>query len=189
MQAGLDEAGVGSLMGDMVAAAVVLYPDFDTFGIKDSKKMTEKSRAKMYELIMKNAYVGVGIINNSEIDSLGMAKCRRLVFHRALDNLPILPDSLIVDGTLFENYKNIPFQCIPQADNKYFCVSAASIIAKHTRDTMIIKLCDDNPELSEKYNWKKNKGYCTKEHQQRIKEYGPCKHIHRMSFEPCKSYV
>jgi len=182
---GVDEAGVGSLMGIMVAGAVILPPNFDTSKLFDSKKLSEKKRSVLYEELLKNADVGIGVVTNEEIDFLGMAKCRRLVFHRALDDLDKGADKIIVDGTLFDKYKDMEHECIPKADQTVPCVSAASIVAKHYRDTKILQLCDQEPENAERYDWKNNKGYPAPKHLSAIKEFGVVSH-HRKSYGPCK---
>lgn len=181
---GVDEAGVGSLMGMMVAGAVILPSTFDTSKLFDSKILSEKKRKVLYEELVNSAHVGIGVVTNEEIDVLGMAKCRRLVFHRALDDLDMGADKIIVDGTIFEKYKNIKHECIPKADKTVPCVSAASIIAKHYRDTKILEICDREPENAERYGWNSNKGYPAKKHLTAIKEFGVVSH-HRKSYRPC----
>ncbi len=184
--AGVDEAGVGSLMGIMVAGAVILPNDFDCEILCDSKKISEKKRKFAYNKIISSAKYGIGVVTHQEIDDIGMAKCRRLVFHRALDSLNCNNiDKIIVDGTLFDSYKNIPHECIPKADATIKCVSAASIIAKHYRDTEILKLCDEYPELAQKYDWKKNKGYPSPNHLNALKTH-KTSIFHRKSYAPCK---
>lgn len=185
--AGVDEAGVGSLISIMVAGAVILPENFDTSELCDSKKTSEKKRKILSEKIIAEADVGIGVVTQEEIDSIGLAKCRRLVFHRALDELKTKNiDKIIVDGTLFEKYKNIEHECIPKADATVFSVSAASIVAKHYRDTFILNLCSDNEDLNSVYNWKSNKGYPSKHHLETIKTRGISK-FHRRSYAPCKN--
>ena len=189
---GLDEAGVGSLMGIMVAGAVILPTCYENPGLNDSKKLTDKKRKILYEQILENAHVGIGVVTNEEIDELGLGHCRVLVFHRALDALcdkGIEFDSIIVDGNLFKPYKkgdnSVPHSCIPKADATVPCVSAASIIAKHYRDEEILKLCAQDEVISTKYDWKKNKGYPAPKHLEGIKKHGIVKY-HRKSYGPCK---
>ena len=185
MIAGVDEAGVGSLMSIMVAGAVILPDDFDTTNLCDSKKTTEKKRKMIAEQLHDKADVGIGIVTEEEIDTLGLAKCRRIVFHRALDNLKSINISkIIVDGTLFETYKNIQHECIPKADATVPCVSAASIVAKHYRDSYIYELCENNKNASEFYGWKTNKGYPSQKHRNAIQNKGISK-FHRKSYAPC----
>ena len=141
---------------------------------------------------MKNAKVGIGVITNEEIDEYGMAKCRRLIFHRALDELEKILDlpiedivtKIIVDGTLFDPYKNINFECIPKADAIFPCCSAASIIAKHYRDTKILEICAEYEDYAKKYDWIKNKGYPAPKHLKALQDYGTTK-FHRLSYGPC----
>jgi ribonuclease HII len=187
MIAGVDEAGVGSLMSIMVAGAVILPDEFDVSNLCDSKKSTDKKRKLMSDKLMREADVGIGIVTEDEIDSLGLAKCRRLVFHRALDNLKSKDlNKIIVDGTLFEQYNDVAHECIPKADATVPCVSAASIVAKHYRDTFILGLCDDNIELSNIYGWRTNKGYPSQKHREAIKANGISK-FHRKSYAPCSN--
>lgn len=185
--AGVDEAGVGSLISIMVAGAVVLPENFDTTGLCDSKKMSEKKRKIMSEKLHSEADVGIGIVSKEEIDTIGLAKCRRLVFHRALDNLKTKTiDKIIVDGTLFEKYNDIEHECIPKADATVAEVSAASIVAKHFRDDFIYNLCNENEEEALLFGWKTNKGYPSKKHLDTIKSQGISK-FHRVSYAPCKA--
>ena len=164
----------------------MLFRFFDTTGVKDSKKMTSNQRANVYERLHRDAYVGVGRVNASEIDEIGMGRSRRLVFHRALDSLleahPSLSlQKIIVDGTLFESYRNVVHECIPGADCKFSHVAAASIVAKHTRDTDLLSLCDEHPELASQYGWRKNKGYPTSAHRIAVSEFGFTQ-FHRRTF-------
>lgn len=189
---GVDEAGVGALMGAMVAGAVALPDGFDTTGLCDSKKMTARSRRRECERIRATCGVGVGIMTSAEIDALGMAACRRLVFHRAIDALiekngGVEVAHIIVDGTLFDPYRNVPHECIPKADMTVPVVSAASIIAKHTRDTLVAELCTQEPTLAERYGWATNMGYPSPKHLAALCEHGPVAAYHRMSFKPCKA--
>ena len=187
MIAGVDEAGVGSLMSIMVAGAVILPENYDKSDLCDSKKSTDKKRKTVSEKLLQEADVGIGIVTEQEIDSLGLAKCRRIVFHRALDNLKTKNiGKIIVDGTLFEKYKDIDYECIPKADATVPEVSAASIVAKHYRDTFIIELCENNKTASEFYGWKSNKGYPSKKHRDAIQSRGVSK-FHRKSYAPCKN--
>lgn len=190
MIAGTDEAGVGSLCHIMTASAVV-FPNeckMDMSALKDSKKLTEKKRAKLYEELCQHVHYGIGVVTHEEIDELGMARCRRLVFHRALDELceKTMFDKIIVDGTLFDKYKDIEHECMIKADDKVLQVSAASVIAKHYRDVKMYELCEQNPKLAEIYGWKSNKGYPSKHHRDAIVKSGISKY-HRTSYGPCKN--
>ena len=184
--AGLDEAGAGSIAFDLVAAAVILPYGGDHTLFKDSKKLTPKQRENLYYKIKEVAItIGVGKISPCEIDQHGMAWARRQVFIRALRNISIKPDKLIVDGTIFEapeDLSHIQTDVIPKADNTFPVVSAASIVAKHLHDVDVINFCEDNAEMSARYEWAKNKGYGTKKHLEAIKEFGRIPNIHRYSF-------
>jgi ribonuclease HII len=188
---GVDEAGVGALMGVMVAGAVALADGFDTTGLCDSKKMSAAARARQCERIRAACHVGVGVVTNEEIDVLGMAKCRRLVLHRAIDALVEASDGarlrhIVVDGTLFEPYGDVPHECVPKADETVPAVSAASIVAKHTRDSLVTDLCAREPQLAERYGWAKNMGYPSPAHLAALRAHGPVPTHHRMSFKPCQ---
>lgn len=191
---GLDESAVGSLIGKLVAGAVVLPTsdyELDITQLCDSKKMTEKNRVKMFDEITKYCSYGIGEVEHHELDIIGLGQARRIVFHRALDDLltkhPDLKiDKCIIDGTLASKYKNIPHECIPKADSKFPNVSAASIIAKVYRDRWVYELCEKEPELSLLYGWKQNKGYPSKMHLDAIRQYGITQY-HRKSYGPCKN--
>lgn len=187
MIAGVDEAGVGCLMGTMVAGAVVLPAEFDVTPLNDSKKMTEGRRKEAEKQIREGAFVGVGVVTNAEIDELGMAKCRRLVFHRALDELAkqVEFERIIVDGTLFEDYRGIPHTCIPKADATVPAVSAASIVAKTFRDEHVVQLCAQYPEWAKLFGWRSNKGYPSAAHLRAVQTHGVVPSLYRMSYAPC----
>lgn len=183
---GLDEAGCGPAFGDLIASAVYIPDSFDKCGVDDSKKLSEIKRKMLYTRITDECMFGIGVVSNLEIDEKGLAECRRLVFERALEDFsskyPLKKiEKILVDGTIFRQWKNIPFECIPQADSKYLEVSAASIIAKVTRDESIYRLCEENSYLKEYYCIEKNKGYLTKKHVEGIKKYGKTK-FHRHSY-------
>ena len=190
MIVGVDEAGCGPAFGELVASAVVL-PDNPTIeGLADSKKLTPKKRGLLYAQLTNpdsGCVIGVGRISNVEIDARGLAWARRAVFHRALDNLEEngLPSSaihkIIVDGTIFESWKGVAHECVVKADAKIPCVSAASIIAKVTRDDSIVQMCEQFPELKAYYKLDKNKGYLTKDHIEGIKAHG-LTNWHRKSY-------
>lgn len=195
--AGVDEVRIGPLCGPIVGAVVIL-PDsktdeLDVSNLCDSKRLTERKRALMYEQITNTCKYGIGFIEREELDEIGLAVSRRLIFHRAIDNLfkrnpNTTVSRFIVDGTLFEPYGNIPYTCEPKADARYACVSAASIIAKHVGDMWVYNLCDDEPEMAKRYDWKKNKCYPTPKHLEAIKQFGVTKY-HRMTYGPCKNIV
>ena len=174
--AGLDEAGCGPALGDLVAAACVLPDEHTIHGLADSKKLTPARRQSLFAQITQQCAYGIGVVTNVEIDERGLAWARRVVFHRALDDLEashgVVPDSLVVDGTLFEPWRDVPFECVPKADVTVPCVSAASVLAKVTRDTSIDALCDDEPHLDERYGLRSNKGYLAKRHLDGLRQHG-----------------
>lgn len=187
---GLDEAGCGPAFGELVASAVVL-PDNPIEGLADSKKLTPKKRAALYQQITNpesGCKVGVGRVSNTEIDAQGLARARRVVFHRALDDLcengisPSEISKIIVDGTIFEPWQGVNYECVVRADDKIPCVSAASIVAKVSRDTAILQMCDEFPHLKAHYKIDSNKGYLTKDHMEGIREHG-LTDWHRKSYE------
>lgn len=182
---GVDEAGVGPGFGPLVASAVMEggVPEEAC----DSKSISEKKRERLYELIVQNCVLGIGIVSNEEIDELGLGRCRRLVFTRALDDLlekhpSIHPRKIIVDGTIFERWRDVEYECVPRADQTIKEVSAASIVAKVTRDRAIYKMCLEDPSLDERYAISKNKGYLSSRHIEGIREHGLTK-WHRRSYK------
>jgi ribonuclease HII len=178
LECGLDEAGRGCGSGPVVAAAVILNNDFYHEKLKDSKKMTEKSKREVFEYIKKNCVsYSVGIATPSEIDEINILQATMLAMHRAISNLDTNPEYLIIDGNYFNQYRNIPHTTIVKGDSKYMSIAAASVIAKVTRDDIMINLHNQFPE----YCWKNNMGYLTKAHLEAIKEFGLCEH-HRKSF-------
>ena len=178
MLCGLDEAGRGPAYGPLVAAAVTLHQvEQDKWrALTDSKKLTPKARERLYETIVEDADVGIGIVTNDEIDTRGLGECQKLVFHRALDALVerggATPGQLIVDGLVFEQWRNVPYECKPRADATVACVSAASIVAKVTHDRLIAADCDVSPDLHEKYDLRNNKGYLSAKHTEGLRVHG-----------------
>lgn len=178
IEAGCDEAGRGCLAGPVVAAAVILDKDKDYAELNDSKQLTEKKRMQLRELVMKEALAyGVGIVTAQEIDEINILKASFLAMHRALDQLKIRPELLLIDGNRFNPYKKVKHICVVGGDAKYQSIAAASILAKTTRDMMMEQYHEQYPV----YNWKKNKGYPTPEHKQAIADYGTTP-LHRMTF-------
>ncbi len=177
--AGLDEAGRGPLAGPVVAAAVVL-PSLRTMkGVKDSKLLTAERREKVLGLLEKRALgIGVGVVEAEEIDRINILQASLKAMEIALQRLPLPPDFLIIDGS--NRLKKIPIiqQAVPQADRYCLSVAAASIVAKVTRDRLMIIYHERYPE----YNFAKHKGYGTREHMQAIQKFGCCP-IHRQSFK------
>ena len=183
MQAGLDEAGCGPAFGDLVASACVLTEPIE--GLADSKRLTPAKRRKLFDRIVSTCPYGIGVVTNEEIDRWGLAWARRAVFHRALDDLEhrsgIVPSSLVVDGTLFAPWRDVPYECVPKADVTVPCVSAASILAKQTRDDGIVAIVDKDPTLEERYGILSNKGYLSKKHIEGIQTHGLTT-LHRKSY-------
>ena len=188
-EAGVDEAGCGSLIGDLVAAAVVLPHDFDTTVLDDSKKLTPARRANAVRALRESsAAIGIGIVTVDEINKHPFGWARRIVFQRALDDLvhSMTPSSIIVDGTqFFHGYRDIPYECHAKADATYSSVSAASIIAKETRDARVLTVCDAHEDWATRYGWRTNKGYPSAKHREALREHGPTVY-HRMTFAPCR---
>ena len=178
VEAGCDEAGRGCLAGPVVAAAVILKNDADYPELNDSKQLTEKKRMQLRELVMQEALsYGVGIVSPEEIDKINILNASFLAMHRALDQLKLQPELLLIDGNRFNPYKKVKHVCIVGGDAKYQSIAAASILAKTTRDLMMKEYDEQYPQ----YNWKKNKGYPTLEHKQAIADYGTTP-LHRMTF-------
>ena len=178
IEAGCDEAGRGCLAGPVVAAAVILKNDANYPELNDSKQLTEKKRMLLRELVMKEALsYGVGIVTAQEIDEINILNASFLAMHRALEQLTLQPELLLIDGNRFNPYKKVKHVCIVGGDAKYQSIAAASILAKTTRDMMMVEFGDKYPV----YNWKKNKGYPTPEHKQAIANYGTTP-LHRMTF-------
>ena len=178
VEAGCDEAGRGCLAGPVVAAAVILDKDKDYLELNDSKQLTEKKRMLLRDLVMQEALsYGVGIVSPQEIDKINILNASFLAMHRALDQLKLQPELLLIDGNRFNPYKKVKHVCIVGGDAKYQSIAAASILAKTTRDLMMKEYDEQYPQ----YNWKKNKGYPTLEHKQAIADYGTTP-LHRMTF-------
>lgn len=178
LEAGCDEAGRGCLAGPVVAAAVILPPDFHNTLLNDSKQLSEKQRQSLRPLIEREALAySVAFVYEKEIDEINILKASFTAMHRAVDQLIERPEFLLIDGNRFIPYAGIPHECIVKGDGKYLSIAAASILAKTYRDEYMESLHSDFPA----YNWKQNKGYPTKEHRAAIRSHGACLH-HRMSF-------
>jgi len=177
---GVDEAGRGPLAGPVVAAAVYLPEKFDTSGIKDSKKISAKKREELYSRILSECQVGVGIVSAEEIDQLNILQATMLAMRMATEELKVQIDKVIVDGNRCPEIRNC--ESIIKGDDKFVQISAASIIAKVTRDRMMIELSRKYPV----YGFEKHKGYGTKDHIEALDIYGPIKGVHRFSFAPVK---
>lgn len=178
IEAGCDEAGRGCLAGPVFAAAVILPDDFSNELLNDSKQLSGKQRDALRSVIEGEALDwAVGVVDNHEIDRINILNASILAMHRALDRLHLRPEHIIVDGNRFRSYRDIPALCIVKGDGKYMSIAAASILAKIHRDEYMEKLHGQFPV----YNWKRNKGYPTKEHRQGIAAYG-ITDFHRKSF-------
>ena len=178
-EAGCDEAGRGCLAGPVVAAAVILPKGYQNEKLDDSKKISEKIRNELRIDIQKKAVaIGVGIVNERKIEKINILQASLLAMHLAIKDLAVKPSHLAVDGNKFNPYRKINHSCIIKGDGKYMNIAAASIIAKTTRDEIMKKLSEINPE----YSWKHNKGYPTKKHREAISKFGITKH-HRKSFK------
>ena len=177
-ECGTDEAGRGCLAGPVTAAAVILAPEFNNPVLNDSKQLSESKRLLLKPIIESKAIsYGVAHVFEDEIDSVNILNASILAMHRAIDKLKARPEFIIVDGNKFKPYNNIPHKTIIKGDSKYLSIAAASILAKTYRDLYMEKIHEEFPM----YNWKKNKGYPTKEHRAAIKKYGITKY-HRKSF-------
>ena len=195
LEAGLDEAGRGPLCGPVYAAAVIwdnkLEESEEIKYIKDSKKLTAKRRKIAYDFLLKNlTYYGVGYATNYEIDNINILEATKLAMKRAIKDLQLkLPKSkklefLIIDGVRWEKCFSIDCKSIIKGDDKYYSISAASILAKEEHDMAITEHVNQNPNLNDKYDLLKNKGYGTKKHLMGLEEFGPSDY-HRKSFKRC----
>lgn len=179
VEAGCDEAGRGCLAGAVYAAAVVLPPDFRNELLNDSKKLTEKQRYALRPLIEEAALAwAVGIVTPQEIDRINILNASFLAMHRAIEQLRVTPQHLLIDGNRFKPYPGIAHTCVVKGDSKYEAIAAASILAKTYRDDYMNELHEKYPM----YDWKSNKGYPTKAHRAAIAQYGPSPY-HRLSFQ------
>jgi len=179
IEAGCDEAGRGCLAGPVVAAAVILPYDYSNELLNDSKQLSETKRNLLRPIIEKEALGwAVVAVDHKEIDEVNILNASFLAMHRSVDQLNIKPELLLIDGNRFNTYEGIPHECIIKGDGKYLSIAAASVLAKTHRDEIMEKLDHEFPL----YNWKKNKGYPTKNHRNAIKENGISPY-HRKSFK------
>jgi ribonuclease HII len=182
--AGIDEAGRGPLSGPVVASCVILSNGFSPDGLNDSKKLSPKKRAEIFLQLQKCNDFGIGIVDEKIIDQINILNATKLAMKMAFENMcqkisqegKCQPDMVIVDGNFIPDI-NCKAQAIIKGDQKSFSIAAASVIAKETRDKIMIELDKEFPQ----YDWKQNKGYPTKKHFAAIKEFGICKY-HRQSF-------
>ncbi|MBQ9262481.1 MAG: ribonuclease HII [Prevotella sp.] len=178
IEAGCDEAGRGCLAGSVYAAAVILPDDYQNEMLNDSKQLTEKKRYQLREIIECDAVAwAVGIVTPEEIDKINILNASILAMHRALDQLKVRPEAIIVDGNRFKKYKDLPHTTIVKGDGKYLSIAAASILAKTYRDDYMNELAKEYPQ----YDWLSNKGYPTKKHRDAIKQFGITPY-HRKSY-------
>ena len=178
IEAGCDEAGRGCLAGSVYAAAVILPSDYQNELLNDSKKLTAKKRYALREEIERDAIAwAVGIVTPEEIDKINILNASFLAMHRALDQLKVRPEAVIVDGNRFKPYQNLPSTTIVKGDGKYLSIAAASILAKTYRDDYMLSLAEEYPQ----YDWQSNMGYPTKKHRQAIREHGITPY-HRKSY-------
>jgi ribonuclease HII len=196
VEAGCDEAGRGCLAGSVYAAAVIFPADYQNEALNDSKQLTDKRRHELREVIQRDALAwAVGIVTPEEIDKINILNASILAMHRALDQLKVRPEAIIVDGNRFKPYRDplpappeggvqlplppspIPHTTIIKGDAKYLSIAAASILAKTYRDDYMDKLAEEYPQ----YDWQRNKGYPTKKHREAIKLHGITPY-HRKSY-------
>lgn len=161
LEAGCDEAGRGCLAGSVYAAAVILPEDYHNEELNDSKQLTDKRRKQLRKIIEHDAVAwAVGIVTPEEIDKINILNASILAMHRALDQLRVRPEAVIVDGNRFKPYQDLPYTTIVKGDGKYLSIAAASILAKTYRDDYMDRLAEEYPQ----YDWLSNKGYPTKKH-------------------------
>ena len=178
IEAGCDEAGRGCLAGPVYAAAVILPKNYKNRWLNDSKQLTDTDRYELRPEIEEKALAwAVGVVSHTEIDEINILNASFLGMHRALDQLSIVPELLLIDGNRFNRYKTIEHKCIIGGDGKFMSIAAASILAKTYRDDFMKEAAKKHPQ----YSWHTNMGYATKAHRAAIKEHGPCD-LHRLSF-------
>ena len=178
IEAGCDEAGRGCLAGSVYAAAVILPKGYDNPLLNDSKQLTEKRRYALRDTIVRDAVAwAIGIVTPEEIDKINILNASFLAMHRALDQLTVRPEAIIVDGNRFTPYHDVPYATIVKGDGKYQSIAAASILAKTFRDDYMTQLALEYPY----YDWESNKGYPTRKHREGIRLHGTSPY-HRMSY-------
>ena len=188
VEAGCDEAGRGCLAGSVYAAAVIFPEDYQNDELNDSKQLTDKRRKQLREIIQRDAVAwAVGIVTPEEIDRINILNASILAMHRALDQLKVRPEAIIVDGNRFKPYtpplfeggrgEALPHTTIVKGDGKFLSIAAASILAKTYRDDYMDELAKEYPQ----YDWLSNKGYPTKKHREAIRQYGITPY-HRKTF-------
>lgn len=185
IEAGCDEAGRGCLAGSLFAAAVILPKDFYHPLLNDSKKMTEKQRYMLRDIIQNEAIAwSVKEISSVEVDRINILNASFLGMSKAVCKLSTRPELLLIDGNRFKTDLDIDYKCVIKGDGKYTSIAAASVLAKTYRDDYIVALSEKFPQ----YGWEKNKAYPTKLHHEAIDKYGVCEH-HRLSFAGLRHLV
>ena len=178
IEAGCEEAGRGCLAGPVYAAAVILPAGFENELLNDSKKLSEKQRYELRPVIEAEALAfAIGIVDHQEIDRTNILNASFLAMHRAISQLTVVPDHLLIDGNRFKAYPDIPHTCIVKGDGKYLSIAAASVLAKTYRDDFMDSIDQQYPQ----YGWSKNKGYPTLYHRKKVREIG-ISPFHRVSF-------
>jgi ribonuclease HII len=178
VEAGCDEAGRGCLAGAVFAAAVVLPPDYRNEALNDSKQLTEKQRDALRPVIENESVTwAIGVVSPKEIDRLNILRASFLAMHRAIEQLKIIPQHLLIDGNRFAPYPGIPHTTIIKGDSRYLSIAAASILAKTHRDEYMNQLHNEYPS----YSWDENKGYPTQAHRDALRVHGITPY-HRKSF-------
>lgn len=178
VEAGCDEAGRGCLAGSVYAAAVILPPDYHNERLNDSKKLTARQRYALRQDIERDAVAwAVGVVTPQEIDQINILNASILAMHRALDQLQVRPEAIIVDGNRFKPYHDLPHTTIVKGDGKYLSIAAASILAKTYRDDEMVRLAQQYPD----YDWQHNMGYPTRKHREAIRQHGITPY-HRRTF-------
>lgn len=178
VEAGCDEAGRGCLAGSVYAAAVILPPNYRNERLNDSKKLTARQRYALRQDIERDAVAwAVGVVTPQEIDQINILNASILAMHRALDQLQVRPEAIIVDGNRFKPYRDLPHTTIVKGDGKYLSIAAASILAKTYRDDEMVRLAQQYPD----YDWQHNMGYPTRKHREAIRQHGITPY-HRRTF-------
>lgn len=178
VEAGCDEAGRGCLAGSVYAAAVILPPDYQNERLNDSKKLTARQRYALRQDIERDAVAwAVGVVTPQEIDQINILNASILAMHRALYQLQVRPEAIIVDGNRFKPYRDLPHTTIVKGDGKYLSIAAASILAKTYRDDEMVRLAQEYPD----YDWQHNMGYPTRKHREAIRQHGITPY-HRRTF-------
>ena len=179
VEAGCDEAGRGCLAGPVTAAAVILPSDFSNELLNDSKQLTERQRDLLRPIIEREAVAwAVAMVDAHEIDRINILNASIMAMHRAIDQLKVRPEALLIDGNRFRAYKDIPHTTIVKGDGKMMSIAAASVLAKTHRDELMRQLAEEYPV----YGWNRNKGYPTRDHRAAIAAHGVTPY-HRMSFQ------